>query len=118
MSTLDVAPDSPVPAPARSHVAPDRPIGKWALWLTVAGLSAWVVLPVITTVFRETAPITDTWVMPVIGVVLIDVAAVFNLLCMFVWKERSLLNIIATVLTVPAAAFFTFMVVGEGLAGM
>jgi len=99
-------------------VAPSRALGWWALVLTIAGLAAWIILPIVTTVFREVYPITDTVVMPIIGVVLIDVAAVFNLLVLVLWKERSVLNIVATALTIPAALFFTFMVVGEGLAGM
>lgn len=71
----------------------------------------------ITMTFRETYPVTDTWVMPVIWLVLADVAAGFNVLCVWRWKERSVLNIVAAALTIPAALFVTVMVVGEGLAG-
>ncbi|MDA3935739.1 MAG: hypothetical protein PF636_02580 [Actinomycetota bacterium] len=99
------------------HLTPGSPLGWWALGLSVLGLSAWVVLPVITMTFRETYPVTDTWVMPVIWLVLADVAAGFNVLCIWRWKERSALNIVAVALTIPAALFVTVMVVGEGLAG-
>jgi hypothetical protein len=75
-------------------------------------------LPIITITFRDKYPVTDTWVMPAIGTVLIDLAAVFNVLCVWPWRERSVLNIIAAALTVPSALFFTFMVVGESLAGV
>jgi hypothetical protein len=92
-------------------------IGWWALGFSIVGLAAWVILPIITTVFRETFPITDTALMPIIGVVLIDIAAVFNALNVFVWKERSVLGIVAAAITIPAALFFTLMVVGEGLGG-
>lgn len=71
----------------------------------------------ITMAFRETYPVTDTWVMPVIGTTLIDLAAVCNLLCIWRWRERSVLNIAAAVLVIPAALFFTLMVVGESFSG-
>jgi len=85
--------------------------------LTVIGIAAWVVLPIITTIFREKYPITDTWIMPAIGTVLIDVAAVFNLLCVWPWRERSVLNIVVAVLIIPIALLFTLIVVGESLGG-
>jgi hypothetical protein len=75
-------------------------------------------LPIITITFRDKYPVTDTWVMPAIGVVLIDLAAVFNILCVWPWRERSVLNIVAAVLTITSALFFTFMVVGESLTGV
>jgi hypothetical protein len=34
------------------------------------------------------------------------------------WRERSVLNIIATILTVAIALFVTLMVVGEGISGV
>jgi uncharacterized membrane protein len=55
--------------------------------------------------------------MPAIGTVLIDLAAVFNLLCVWRWRERSVLNIVAAVLVIPMALLFTFIVVGESLGG-
>ncbi|TFD79867.1 hypothetical protein [Cryobacterium fucosi] len=76
------------------------------------GLASWLILPVVTTIFRETYPVTDTWVMPAIGTVRIDAAAVLNVLCVWLWRERSVLNVIALGVTVPLALVF---VVGEGL---
>jgi hypothetical protein len=102
----------------RRHIAPGSPVGWWAIALAVIGLAAWVVLPMISMEFRETYPVTDTWVMPAIGLVLSDVAAGFNILCIWRWKERSVLNIAAAALIIPWAVFVTFMVVGEGLAGV
>jgi hypothetical protein len=99
-------------------VLPGTKAGRWALILTVIIIAACAALPIITINFRNTYPVTDTWVMPAIGVVLIDFAAVFNVLCVWPWRERSILNIIAAVLTVLLALFFTFMVVGESLAGV
>ena len=100
------------------HLTPGSPFGWWAIGLSVLGLTAWAYLPMISMAFRETYPVTDTWVMPVIWLVLADVAAAFNVLCVWRWQERSVLNIVAVVLTVPAALFVTIMVLGEFLAGV
>jgi hypothetical protein len=102
----------------RIAILPKTRFGWWALILTVIVLAVCAALPIITINFRDKYPITDTWVMPVIGTVLIDLAAVFNALCIWHWRERSVLNIVAAVLTIPTALFFTFMVIGEGLAGV
>ena len=118
MSAHGVVSGEHTAATTAQRLVPGSAVGRWALVLSVLGLSAWVVLPVITGVFRETYPITDTVLMPVIGTILIDAAAAFNVFCVWRCKERSALNIIATILTIPAALFFTFMVVGEGLAGV
>jgi hypothetical protein len=90
---------------------------QWALVLSVIGIAAWVVLPIITSIFREKYPITDTWIMPAIGTILIDIAAVYNMLCVWRWRERSVLNIVLAALVIPMAVFFTFIVVGESLGG-
>lgn len=105
------------PGPGITAAAPRTWIGWSAIVLSALGLGSWVVLPLITTIFGETYPVTDSFVMPVIGTVLIDLAAVVNVLCVWLWRERSVLNIIALGLTVPLALFFTFFVVGEGLGG-
>lgn len=96
---------------------PRTAIGWWAIVLSVIGLASWVILPLITTIFGETYPVTDSWVMPAIGTVLIDAAAVLNVLCIWPFRERSVLNIIALCVTVPLALLFTLFVVGEGLSG-
>ena len=118
MSAHGVTLGEPTVAPRTRQMLPRSAVGWWALVLSALGLSAWVVLPMVTVAFRETYPITDTALMPVTGTVLIDVAAALNVLCIWRFRERSVLNIIAGVLTVLAALFFTFMVVGEGLAGV
>ena len=98
-------------------MAPQTPLGWWGLGLTVIALSSWVALPAITVAFRSTYPVVDTGLMPAIGVALTDIAAVFNVLCVWPWRERSMLNIAATLLTVAAGLFFTMMLVGEALQG-
>jgi hypothetical protein len=120
MSDSVDAPDQKPASQARSRraIVPRTAVGWWALGLTAVGIASWVALPLITVTFRDTYPITDTWIMPAIGIVLTDLAAVFDLLCVWPWHERSILNIVATVLMIPAALFFTFMGVGEGLAGV
>jgi hypothetical protein len=102
----------------RIAILPKIRFGWWALISTIIVVAICIALPIITINFRDKYPITDTWVMPVIATVLIDLAAVFNILCICRWRERSVLNIVLAVLTVLAALFFTFMVVGEGLAGV
>lgn len=96
---------------------PTRPIGWVAVAAAVIGLGSWIVLPIITSIFRETYPVTDTFVMPLIGAVLIVIAAVLNPLAVWVWKQKNVLNLIAAVLTVGAALFLLPIVIGEGIAG-
>ena len=91
--------------------------GRWTLGFSVVAVASWIVLPVVTTLFRDTYPVTDTWVMPAIGTVLVDIAAILSVWCIWRVRERSVLNIVAAVLMIPMALFFTLMVVGEGLGG-
>lgn len=118
MSVPNSSQDEVAGSPTTRRLTPGRAIGWWTFGLSVLGLAAWVILPMITMAYRETYPVTDTWLMPVLGLVLTDVAAVFNVLCIWRWKERSVLNIVAAVLTIPAALLVTLIVVGEGLAGV
>ncbi|MCK8113904.1 hypothetical protein [Anaerosoma tenue] len=104
--------------PGTHGAMPRSAAGWWAIVLSVIGLGSWIILPLITINFRDTFPITDTALMPIIGIVLVDLAAAIDLLCVLRWKERSTLNIIALVITLPAALFFTFIVVGEALGGV
>lgn len=116
---VDVSHQTPTAGnPGGIAILPKTKAGRWSLIVTVIVIAACMALPIITINLRDKYPITDTWVMPVIGTVLIVFAAVFNILCVWFWRERSLLNILAAILTVPSALFFTFMVVGESLAGV
>jgi MFS family permease len=60
--------------------------GWLALGAALVGLGSWIVLPVITTLFRDEYPVTDTAAMPVVGVVLVTLAAIINVLT--VWLGR------------------------------
>lgn len=118
MATAEEDPGPLQPEPGTHGVMPRSAAGWWAIVLSVVGLGSWIVLPVITINFRDIFPITDTALMPIIGLVLVDLAAVVDVLCVTRWKERSTLNIIALVITLPAALFFSFIVVGEALGGV
>lgn len=102
----------------RIAILPETKAGRWTAIATAVVILACAALPMVTISFRHTYSVTDTWVMPAIGTVLIDLAAIFNILSIWHWRERSLLNIAAAIVTLAAAIFFTFMVVGEGLSGV
>lgn len=108
---------SPSPRRARIAILPRTRLGWWGLAASAIGFASWVVLPLITVTFRQKYPITNTWVMPAIGTVILDLAAVFNVLCVWRWRERSVLNGAAMALTVLAGLGVTLIVVGEGLGG-
>jgi hypothetical protein len=115
------------PAPSPGSPRPPAPLGAtmlptsrggWAAVVAAAiGLGSWIVLPLVTSLFADEYPVTDTFVMPAIGLALTVVAAVVNVLVLWPGRQRSTLNVIATVLTVSATLFFGFFVVGEGLGG-
>lgn len=93
---------------------PQSTLGWVAAVFALLGLASFFVLPLITTLFRETYPITDTFV--IIMVVLVDLAAALNAAAV-IRHERSVTNLVALVLTAASGAFVTFIVVGEGLGG-
>lgn len=99
-------------------VFPTSAFGWVALVMTLIGLGSWVALPIITALFRDEYPVTDTYVMPVTGLALTVVAAVVNVAAVWRAGERSVLNLIAMFLTVAASMFFGLFVVGEWLSGV
>lgn len=106
---VDVADDAHVPRGSTpASTGPSRPIGWWAIGMSAAGmLVAFGVLPAITGLLAETYPVTNTWVMPAIGMVFLDLAVALNVLCLGPLKERSALNIVAAVVTILPALFLT-----------
>ena len=98
-------------------VWPTAPRGWCALAMAAIGLGSWVVLPLVTTVFRETYPVTDTVVMPIVGLALVALAAVVDVLVVWLGGQRSATNLVAAILTSGATLFLGFFVIGEGLGG-
>ena len=102
---------------ASSSMWPTAPSGWFALIAALVGLGSWIVLPIVTTLYRDTYPVTDTVVMPIIGTVLVALAAIVNVVALWLGRQRSGLNVIFTVLTLAGADFFGLFVIGEGLGG-
>ena len=53
------------------------------------GLGSWIVLLIVTTLFHDTYPVTDAVVMPVIGAVLVTLAAIINVVTLWLGRQRS-----------------------------
>ncbi|MCC6497042.1 MAG: hypothetical protein IT193_12390 [Propionibacteriaceae bacterium] len=106
-----------LPKASQPALWPTAGSGWLALAAAAVGLGSWIVLPIVTTVFRDSYPVTDTVVMPIIGLVLVVLAAITNVLTYWLGRQRSTLNTVAIVLTVAATAFFGIFVIGEGLGG-
>ena len=104
----------PVPPPP---TWPTARSGWIALAAAAVGLGSWIVLPIVTSLFADTFPVTDTVVMPIIGLVLVTLAAIVNVLTLWLGRQRSVMNVVATVVTVAATLFFGVFVIGEGLGG-
>lgn len=116
------SPSSPgvTPGPSTVPPSPTWPTtrsGWLALAAAAVGLGSWIVLPIVTSLFADTFPVTDTVVMPILGLVLVTLAAIVNVLTLWLGRQRSVMNIVATVLTVAATLFFGVFVIGEGLGG-
>ena len=97
---------------------PHQKSGKVALWFAFGAFLLWVILPMITGAFRETYPVTDTWVMPFIGVIGVAIAAAVNLFTYVVKRQRSAINLTAMSITVCFTFFYAVFLIGEGLAGV
>jgi len=81
-------------------ITPAIKIGWWAIVLAAIAVVSWTALPVIgVLVFGE----QNSGAFMVAAMVLAVAAAVFNVLSVSVWKQRSVLNIVAVILTVPSA---------------
>lgn len=101
----------------RTRIVPDTGFGWLAVIAAAVGLGSWIVLPVITSLLRDEYPVTDTYLMPVIGLVLTVIAAVVNVLAVWLGRQRSIMSLVAMFLTVMASLFFGLFVIGEGLSG-
>ncbi|MHB0975803.1 MAG: hypothetical protein ACYC1U_01255 [Candidatus Aquicultorales bacterium] len=117
MSSNREADDMTDPGKRAGSTVPKTTLGWWALGVSAVGLSSWVVLPMLTMLFRETYPVTDTWIMPLIGTVLVGLAAVLNVLTLWKQRDRSVLNVVATILTLPIAVAAVLVLVGGVFGG-
>ena len=104
------------PKTARPSLPQDK-LG-WSA-IIVAGVSAvsWVLLPVLGALIGgDRYPMVSSATMVTAMAIAIG-AAVFNLLCVSIWKQRSVLNLLAAALTVPTAVIIlaeaVSIVVGE-----
>ena len=96
---------------------PQTALGWASLFLTVIAFACLAIFPVITVHYRKTYPVVDTWVMPAAAAVLLDLAAVLNVVSFWRCHDRTLLVIAAMTATLVFGAFITIFLVGEGLAG-
>lgn len=97
---------------------PKERSGKFSLLIGVLAFGIGFLLPVITGIFGETYPITDSWVMPTIGVAAMIIAAVSNIFTYTFMRQRSVANLIMLSITVFWACFTATFLIGEGLAGI
>jgi hypothetical protein len=85
--------------PSRA-IAPSSKTGWWALALAACAAVSWTALPVLgLLVFGE----QNSGSFMLAAMVLAVAATIFNLLAVTVWRQRSVLNIVAVVVTVPNA---------------
>ena len=94
---------------------PSTRLGWWTVAMAAVAVASFAGFPLITMAYRDAYPIVDTWVMPTALTVLVDAAAILSVLAVWHGRERSILNILTLVLTVPAALFTTMMVIGESM---
>ena len=100
-----------------TRMFPDTGFGWFAAICAAVGLGAWIALPIITSVFQDEYPLTDSYLMPVLGVSLTVLAAVVNVMAVWKGHQRSVVSLVAMFLTVMASLSFGLIVIGEGLSG-
>lgn len=97
---------------------PQERSGKFSLLIGVIAFGIGFLLPVITGIFGETYPVTDSWVMPTIGVAVMLVAAATNIITYTFMRQRSVANLVMLSITVFWACFTATFLIGEGPAGV
>lgn len=98
--------------PNRRPWLPQTHAGVWAVITGLMALSLWVILPMVTMAYRETYPITDSWVMPTIGGVTSIMVALFNVYVVWWRGQRAWLNLIAMAVLVFVALLAVMVLVG------
>lgn len=80
-------------------------IGRWTVGVSAAAGALWFAMPLVSGILDQStgalAVVRDGAM--TVAIVVVIVAAVMNVLCLWRWQERSVLNILATCLTVPLA---------------
>lgn len=109
-----VGAENAAPSKPKRPIMPTTMLGKWGLALGVLGF-AFLVILIMTSGFKDTPDATGVWIMPVIGLLIVDAAAIMNVLALVRAKEQSWVSILALVLTGAFGVFVTMMVVGEGI---
>ena len=96
---------------------PSTRLGWTAVVLTFVALGSWIVFPLLTVAYKDTYPVLDTWVLPVVAAAFMDAAAVASLLAVRLRGERSVMSIAALTVSLLAGVFVTISVVGGAFGG-
>lgn len=91
---------------------PQTRIGIGAVVAGVLALSLWIILPMVTMAYRETYPITNSWVMPTIGGVTSIIVALLNVYVVWWRAQRAWLNLFSMVVLVLVALMSLLILVG------
>lgn len=91
---------------------PQTRAGGGAVLAGVLALSLWLILPMVTMAYRETYPITDSWVMPTIGGIINIIVALLNVYVVWWRGQRAWLNLIAMAVLVVVALLAVMVLVG------
>jgi hypothetical protein len=107
-------------ATPRKSVMPIWPT-SWVGWASVVSVAIAVIvtiaLPIITTVFGERYPATDSYAMPLIGTITLVIASLIAVLALWPGHQYSAATVVAAVVVVPLTLFIAPIVIGEGIAG-
>jgi UDP-N-acetylmuramyl pentapeptide phosphotransferase/UDP-N-acetylglucosamine-1-phosphate transferase len=91
---------------------PQSRLGMWAVLAGIFSLSLWGILPLVTMTYRETYPITNTWVMPTIGGVTSIIVALLNVYVVWWRDQRAWFNLFSMVVLVIVALMSLLVLVG------
>jgi hypothetical protein len=97
---------------------PTTGVGRAGVVAAIIALVCSAAIVLVTIVFRGTSPIIDSWIWPVVALVLIDAAALLNVLAVWLRRERSAVSLLALVVTVAIGGLLTLIVVGDALAAV
>jgi UDP-N-acetylmuramyl pentapeptide phosphotransferase/UDP-N-acetylglucosamine-1-phosphate transferase len=96
----------------RRQWLPRTSSGVVVIGLSLAALSLWVILPMVTVRYRDIYPITNSWVMPTTGGIINIIVAVLNVYMVWWRGQRAWLNIFSMVVLVIVAVIALMVLVG------